>query len=119
MSTYVDGYVLPVPRARLGEYRQIAARAGAVWREHGALSYRECAGDDLAVEGMLSFTGLAGAGPDDTVVFAWVEFASRAERDRINALVMNDPRLAGMSPEAMPFDCRRMAYGGFQTLVAA
>ncbi|MBX3726228.1 MAG: DUF1428 domain-containing protein [Xanthomonadales bacterium] len=119
MSTYVDGYVLPVPRARLEEYRQIAARAGAVWREHGALSYRECAGDDLAVEGMLPFTELSGAGPDDTVVFAWVEFASRAERDRINALVMNDPRLAGMSPEAMPFDCRRMAYGGFQTLVAA
>lgn len=118
MSTYVDGFVLPLARDKVEEYRRISHKAGEIWREHGALAYHECIGEDLDVEGMLSFRQLAGAKPDETVVFAWIVYPSRAERDRINAQVMADPRLTGMGPETCPFDSARMAYGGFQSLVA-
>jgi uncharacterized protein YbaA (DUF1428 family) len=118
MTAYVDGYLLPVPRERIEDYRRLALRAGAIWREHGALAYHECIGDDLDVEGMVPFPRLLGIAPDETVVFAWIVFASLAERDRINARVLADPRLAGGAPTSVPFDCRRIAYGGFRTLVA-
>jgi uncharacterized protein YbaA (DUF1428 family) len=118
MSLYVDGYLLPLPRERIAAYRQLAGRAGAIWREHGALAYQECVGDDLQVEGMVPFPDQLALAPDETVVLTWIVFASRAERDRINARVLADPRLAGLAPPALPFDCRRMVYGGFRSLVS-
>jgi uncharacterized protein YbaA (DUF1428 family) len=115
---YVDGFVLPVPRKKLQEYRRISQKAGKVWREHGALEYRECVGDDLKVKGMKTFLRLVRPKPGETVVFSWIEYKSRVHRDRVNAKVMKDPRLASMmDPKSMPFDLKRMAYGGFKTLV--
>ena len=116
---YVDGFVLPVPRKKLKAYRRIAQIAGKVWREHGALEYRECAGDDLATKLGIPFPKIARAKPGETVVFAWIGFKSRAHRDQVNARVMKDPRLAKMAPKSMPFDCKRMTYGGFKILVDA
>jgi len=115
---YVDGYVLPVPRKNLGAYRSIARKAGKIWREHGALEFRECAGDDLDVKGMVPFPRTIKLKRGETVVFSWIVFKSRAHRDRVNAKVMRDPRLSGMDPKSMPFDCKRMVYGGFKVLVA-
>jgi uncharacterized protein YbaA (DUF1428 family) len=115
---YVDGYVLPVPRKNLGAYRSIARKAGKIWREHGALEFRECAGDDLDVKGMVPFPRTIKLKRGETVVFSWIVFKSRAHRDRVNAKVMSDPRLSGMDPKSMPFDCKRMVYGGFKELVA-
>lgn len=109
---YVDGFVLPVPKKNLAAYRRLARMASKVWREHGALEYRECVGDDLAVKMGVPFPRQARCRPGETVVFAWIVYKSRAHRDRVNAMVMKDPRLAGMDPKAMPFDCKRMAYGG-------
>jgi uncharacterized protein YbaA (DUF1428 family) len=117
MSSYIDGYILPIRKDQVEAYRRIANMAAGLWREHGALSYRECVAEDLAAEGMTPFPVLVNAKADETIVFAWIEFASRADRDRINAAVMNDPRMTGMGPDDVPFDCRRMAYGGFETLV--
>jgi uncharacterized protein YbaA (DUF1428 family) len=120
MANYVDGYVLPVPRKHLQSYRRIAQKAGKIWREHGALEYRECAGEDLAVKWGVPFPKTIKAKPGETVVFAWVVFKSRAHRDSVNARVMKDPRLAKMMDTAsMPFDTKRMAYGGFSVLVEA
>ena len=117
---YVDGYVLPVPKKNLRAYRRLAKNAGRIWREHGALEYRECVGDDLKVKFGLPFPRLVKAKPDETLVFAWIMFKSRAHRDRVNAKVMKDPRLASMcDPQSMPFDCTRMAWGGFKMLVDA
>ncbi len=115
---YVDGFVLPVPKKHLDAYRRIAQKAGKIWREHGALEYRECVGDDLEVKFGVPFTRTAKAKPDETVCFSWIVYKSRAHRDRVNAKVMKDPRLAAMmDPKAMPFDMKRMAYGGFKTIV--
>ena len=120
---YVDGYVLPIPKKNLSAYRRMAQKAAGIWREHGALEYRECVGDDLEVKAAAAF----GAVPfprnlklkrGEAVVFSWVVFKSRAHRDRVNAKVMSDPRLAKM-PKPMPFDVKRMVYGGFKVLVAA
>lgn len=117
---YVDGYVLPVPKKNLATYRAMARKAGKIWREHGALEYRECAGDDLNVKWGITFPKQLKVKPGETVVFSWVVFESRAHRDRVNAKVMNDPRLANMcDPKSMPFDMKRMLYGGFKTLVEA
>jgi len=117
---YVDGYVLPVPNKNLAAYRRMAEKAGKIWREHGALEYRECAGDDLKTKFGVPFPRLAKAKPGETVVFSWIVFKSRAHRDRVNAKVMKDPRIMAMgNPEAMPFDVKRMAYGGFKILVGA
>ncbi len=119
MPNYVDGYVLPVPRKNLPIYRRIAQKAGKIWREHGALEYRECAGDDLNVKWGVPFSKMIKAKPGETVIFAWVVFKSRAHRDSVNAKVMKDPRLAKMmDASAMPFDSKRMAYGGFKVIVA-
>lgn len=115
---YVDGYVLPVPKKNLAVYRPVATKAGKIWREHGALEYRECVGDDLDVKGLIPFPRRIRLARGETVVFSWIVFKSRAHRDRVNARVMKDKRLsASMDPKAMPFDFKRMLYGGFKVLV--
>ena len=120
MANYVDGYVLPVPKKKLTTYRRIAQQAAKIWREHGALEYRECAGDDLAVKWGVPFPRQLKTKPGETVVFAWIVFKSKAHRDRVNAKVMKDPRLAAMcEAKNMPFDGKRMVYGGFKVLVEA
>jgi uncharacterized protein YbaA (DUF1428 family) len=118
MSHYVDGFVIPVPKRNVAAYRRIAQKAGKVWREHGALEYRECVGDDLKVKMCLGFPAGIKSKPGETIVFAWIVYKSRAHRDRVNARVMKDPRLASMMKDsAMPFDSDRMIYGGFKTIV--
>ena len=120
MAQYVDGYVLAVPKKNVEVYRRTSQKAGKVWREHGALEYRECVGDDMKVKGVVPFTRLIKAKPGETVVFSWVVFKSRAHRDQVNRKVMKDPRLAEMmEPNAMPFDTKRMVYGGFKVIVEA
>jgi uncharacterized protein YbaA (DUF1428 family) len=115
---YVDGFVLPVPKKNLQAYRRISQRAGKVWRKHGALEYRECAGDDMNVKFGLPFPKLAKSKPGETVLFSWIVFKSRKHRDRVNAKVMKDPQLLKMmKSESMPFDMKRMAYGGFRVFV--
>jgi len=120
MGRYIDGFVIPVPKDRIEDYRRVAEQAARVWKEHGALDYWECVGDDLGVTDMVSFPQLAQAGPDETVVFAWVVFESREQRDRANEKIMADPRLKDMmDPDKPIFDYKRMAYGGFRELVHA
>ncbi len=115
---YVDGFLLPVPKKNLAAYRRMAQKAGKIWREHGALEYRECAGDDLKVKMGLPFPRAMKLKPGETVVFSWIVYKSRAHRDRVNAKIMKDPRIAQMMDgESMPFDVRRMSYGGFRVLV--
>jgi uncharacterized protein YbaA (DUF1428 family) len=115
---YVDGFLIPLSKRKIAAYRRIARRAGKVWREHGALEYRECIGDDLGIKGMASFPKRAGARAGETVVFSWVVYKSKADRKRVVAKVLSDPRIARMSdPKNSPFDLRRMAYGGFKVLV--
>jgi uncharacterized protein YbaA (DUF1428 family) len=115
---YVDGLLIPVPRKNLAAYRRMSQKAGKVWKEHGALEYRECVGDDLKVKGITPFPRQLRTKPGETVVFSWVVYRSKAQRDRINAKVMKDPRLANMmDPKDMPFDSKRMVYGGFKVLV--
>jgi uncharacterized protein YbaA (DUF1428 family) len=117
---YVDGYVLAVPKKNLAAYRRMAARAGTIWREHGALDYKECAGDDLKVKFGVPFPRQMKIKTGETVVFSYIVFNSRAHRDRVNAKVMKDPRLAdSMDSKSMPFDVKRMVYGGFKVLVDA
>jgi uncharacterized protein YbaA (DUF1428 family) len=119
MARYVDGFVLPVPKKNVAAYRRMAQKAGRIWREHGALEYRECIGDDLDVKGVVPFPRRIKLKTGETVVLAWIVFKSRADRDRVNAKVMKDPRLANMDPTSMPFDVKRMVYGGFTVLVDA
>ena len=113
---YVDGFVLPVPKKNVQAYRRIASKAGKIWREHGALEFRECVGDDLAVKGLVPFPRRLKLKPGETVMFSWIVFKSGAHRDRVNAKVMKDPRM-NMDPKSMPFDVKRMLYGGFKVLV--
>ncbi len=117
--SYVDGFVLPVPKKNLPAYRRIARKAGKVWREHGALEYRECVGDDVKVGKLTSFPRSVKLKPGETVVFSWIVYKSRSHRDRVNAKVMKDPLMADMDPNSMPFDTKRMVYGGFKVLVDA
>ena len=115
---YVDGFVLPVPKKNLAIYRRMAHSAGKVWREHGALEFRECVGDDLKTKKIKSFPIMVKPKPGETVVFSWIVFKSRAHRDAGNAKVMKDPRLAKMMDmKAIPFDSKRMVYGGFKVMV--
>jgi uncharacterized protein YbaA (DUF1428 family) len=115
---YVDGYVVPVPKKNLAAYRRMAQKAGKVWRDHGALEYIECVADAVKPGKRTSFPQSVKLKPDETVVFAYVVYNSRAHRDRVNAKVMKDPRLANMmDPKAMPFDAKRMFWGGFKALV--
>lgn len=116
--SYVDGFLIPVPRKNMAAYRRMSAKAGKIWRELGALEYRECVGDDLAVKMGVSFTKAAKAKPGEVVVFSWIVYTSKAQRDRINAKIMKDPRIAKlMEGKAMPFDMKRMALGGFKVFV--
>jgi uncharacterized protein YbaA (DUF1428 family) len=118
LEKYVDGFLIPIAKDKVSEYREIAQKAGEVWKEHGALEYYECVGDDLDNEGMVSFKKAADTSEEETVIFSWIVFESREHRDRVNAIVMNDSRIKEMmetGPE--PFDYKRMAYGGFKTLV--
>ena len=115
---YVDGYVLPVPKKNLAAYRRMAQKAGKVWREHGALEFRECVGDDLKTKMAASFPQTIKLKKGETVVFSWIVFKSRAHRDSVNAKVMKDPRLAKMMDmKSLPFDSKRMVYGGFKVMV--
>ena len=114
---YVDGFVFPVPRRKIAAYRKIADRAGKVWREHGALEYRECIGDELNVKMGRPFTKLVKTKPGETVGFSWIVYKSRAHRDRVNKNVMKDPRIANFDALTMPFDMKKMCYGGFKTIV--
>ena len=116
--SYVDGFILPLPKKNLQAYRRIAQKAGKIWKEHGALEYIECIGDDVKPGRLTSFPQSVKLKPDETVVFSWIIFKSRAHRDRVNKKVMEDPRLAAMMEgKDMPFDGKRMIYGGFKTLV--
>lgn len=117
MARYVDGYVLPLPKKNLREYRRMAQIAAKVWRDHGALEYGESIGDDLNVKWGRTFRRLVKPKSGETVVFSWIVFKSRAHRDRVNANVMKDPRLGDVNAKSMPFDLRRMTYGGFKTIV--
>jgi len=118
--SYVDGFVIPVPLKKLPAYRRMAKKAGKVWREHGALDFKEWVSDDVKVGKLTSFPRSVKLKPGETVVFSWIVFKSRTHRDRVNAKVMKDPRLASMmDPKSMPFDGKRMILGGFKSLVVA
>ena len=114
---YVDGYVLPLPKKNFKAYQSMAAKAGKIWMEHGALDYKECVGDDLQTKFGLPFGKLMKLKSGETVVFSYIVFKSRAHRDKVNAKVMKDPRIAKIAPKKMPFDMKRMVYGGFKTIV--
>lgn len=117
---YVDGFLLPVPKKKLAAYKRIAQKASKIWKEHGALEYYECVGDDLSIPFGVTFPKRAKVKPGETVIFAYIVYKSRAHRDKVNKKVMEDPRIKGMcDPKDMPFDCARMSYGGFQVLVSA
>ena len=116
---YVDGFVLPVPKKNLDAYRRLARRAGKLWKEHGAIEYIECVADDVQPGKTTSFPQAVKLKPDEVVVFAWIVYKSRAHRDKVNKRVMADPRLtASMDPKAMPFDSKRMFWGGFKPIVS-
>ena len=118
--SYVDGFIVAVPKKKLAAYRRVATQAGTVWREHGALDYREWVAEDVKVGKLTSFPRSVKMKPGETVVFSWITYKSRAQRDRVNAKVMADARLKSMmDPKSMPFDTKRMIYGGFKKLVKA
>ena len=118
MTNYIDGFVLPVPRDQLNTYREVVEKVAEIWKEHGALDYREYVGDDLILEGTSSFTDLVSANEGEAVVFGWVEFDSRDARDLANEKVAADPRMVElMNASNSGFDAKRMAYGGFQSFV--
>jgi uncharacterized protein YbaA (DUF1428 family) len=120
MARYADGFVLPVPKRNAAAYRRIARRAGKIWREHGALEYRECIAEDVKPGKHTSFPQSVRLQAGEVVWFSWIVFKSRKHRDRVNARVMKDPRLASMmDPKKMPFDGKRMIYGGFEIAVDA
>jgi uncharacterized protein YbaA (DUF1428 family) len=114
---YVDGFLLPVPKKNLAVYRKMAAKAGKIWMEHGALGYHECAGDDLVNTFGVSFPKTLKVKRNETVVLSWIMYKSKAERNRVNKKVMNDPRIKADMAKPMPFEVKRMAYGGFKTIV--
>jgi uncharacterized protein YbaA (DUF1428 family) len=118
---YVDGFVIPVPKKKLGIYRRMARESARIWHEYGALEYRECVGDDLNHKGVVaSFLRIARARKGETVVFSWIVYRSKSHRDKVNAKIMKDPRIAKMmATKDVPFDPKKMAYGGFRVLVDA
>ena len=118
MAHYVDGFVVPVPKKKLAAYRSMARKAATVWRDHGALEYREAVADDVKPGKYTSFPQSVKLKANETVIFAWIVYKSRRDRDRINAAVMKDKRLASMmDPKKLPFDGKRMFWGGFKTFV--
>jgi uncharacterized protein YbaA (DUF1428 family) len=117
---YVDGFVVPVPKKSLPAYRSLAKKAGKVWRDHGALEFREFVAEDVKVGKRTSFPRSVKLKPGETVIFSWIVYKSRSHRDRVNAKVMKDPRLSKMmNPKALPFDGKRMIFGGFKSLIDA
>ena len=117
---YVDGFIIAVPKKNLAAYKKLSKLSGKVWREHGALDYREWVADDVKVGKWTSFPRAVKKKPNETVVFSWITYKSRAARDKINAKVMTDPRLTSvMDASSAPFDAKRMIYGGFTNLVTA
>ncbi len=118
MAEYVDGFVLVLAKKNLQAYTKMAKVAAKVWRDHGAIDYRECAGEDLAVKMGIPFRKLTGAKPAETVIFAWITYKSKKQRDVVNKKVMADKRVAALcNPENPPFDMKRLSYGGFETIV--
>ncbi len=116
---YVDGFVVPVPKKKIEDYKRMARKAGRIWREHGALEYRECIADDVKPGKWTSFPQSVKLKKDEVVIFSWVVYKSRAQRDRVMAKVMQDKRLAPMmNPASMPFDGKRMIFGGFKVMIA-
>jgi uncharacterized protein YbaA (DUF1428 family) len=116
---YVDGFIVPVPKKKLAAYRTLARKAGKIWREHGALAFKECVADDVKKGKWTSFPRSVKLKPSETVMFSYIVYKSRAHRDKVNAKVMKDKRFAGMDMKDMPFDGKRMIYGGFKVLVDA
>jgi len=114
---YVDGFVLAVPKKKMDAYRKMALKAGKVWKEYGALEYHECVADDVPLGKTTSFPRSVKLKTGEVVVFSWIVYKSRTHRDRVNSKVMRDPRIVSMDPKTMPFDAKRMIYGGFKTLV--
>jgi uncharacterized protein YbaA (DUF1428 family) len=115
---YVDGFVVPLPKRNLKTYRRLATQAGKIWREHGAVDYWECVADDVKAGTVTSFPRSVKLKSGETVLFSWIVFKSRAHRDQVNAKVIADPRIGRMmDAKAMPFDGKRMIYGGFKSLV--
>jgi uncharacterized protein YbaA (DUF1428 family) len=119
MAKYVDGFLVPVPKRNLEAYRKMAEEAGKVWRDHGALEFIECVADDVKPGKLTSFPQAVKLEPDETVMFSWIVYESREHRDRVNELVMKDPRITGTSGKEMPFDGKRMVWGGFSQFVVA
>ena len=117
MAEYVDGFVLPIPKKNVGAYRKLARKAGKIWKEHGALEYRECVGDDVPPGKTTSFPKSVKLKANEVVWFSWIVYKSRKHRDAVNAKVLKDPRIARMGAESMPFDLKRMIYGGFKVSV--
>ena len=122
MSNYIDGFILPVPRTHVKEYQQVASQVAEIWKEHGALDYFEYIGEDLKLGGTRAFPEALGAGSEEVSIFGWVVFESKNSRDRINKLVISDPRMEDLvgsltDPNRLIFDARRMVYGGFERLV--
>ena len=122
MADYIDGFVLPVPRKHLNEYRRVAEAVAEIWKEHGALAYYEYVNEDLKLEGTRAFPELLGTKEDEVIIFGWVVFASREARDLANERVAADPRMTDLvdpltDPSRLIFDAKRMVYGGFQPLV--
>jgi uncharacterized protein YbaA (DUF1428 family) len=115
---YVDGFVVPVKKAKLDAYKEIARQCGAIWREHGAQQYRECVGDDVKPGKLTSFPQSVMLQEDEVPVFSWIVYESRAKRDEVNDKVMKDPRMAEfMKPDNMAFDGKRLIYGGFEMML--
>jgi uncharacterized protein YbaA (DUF1428 family) len=117
LMTYVDGFVVPVPKKALGEYKKVAKLAAKVWLEHGALSYTECIGDDVPVGKRTSFPRSVKLKQDEIVIFSFITYKSRKERDKVNKLAMNDPRMSRIDWKTLPFDGKRMIFGGFKTFL--
>ena len=116
---YVDGFIVPVPKKKGEAYKRLAKKAGKIWKEYGALEFRECVADDVKKGKWTSFPRSVKLKPSETVFFSYIVYKSRADRDRINAKVMKDKRFAGMDMKDMPFDAKRMIFGGFKVMVDA
>ena len=117
MANYIDGFVIPIPKRKVAAYRKLARKAGKVWMEYGALEYVECIADDVKPGKLTSFPQSVKLKACETVAFSWIVYKSRKHRDTVNAKVMADPRIAAMDPKTMPFDAKRMIFGGFKSIV--
>jgi uncharacterized protein YbaA (DUF1428 family) len=117
MANYVDGFVIPIPKNKVAAYKKIAAKAAKVWKKYGAIDYFEAVGDDLKNDMGVSFPKMAKTKPNETVIFSWITYKSKAHRNAVNKKVMKDPWVNSFDPSKMPFDHRNMAFGGFKVLV--